>query len=95
MNYDELDVSVDPSGDIIVTSMVDDAVYIQGSQTLEDPPEYAAALFQLTITKAEAADYVFDTEGVDVADTNDLHEDVIKNVVMHYVDIKDSWSLVK
>jgi len=35
--------------ELIVTALFEDAVYIPGSQTLEDPPEYRPALFEASV----------------------------------------------
>ena len=94
MNYDELTVYVEPSGDITVTCMVDDVVYIHGSQTLEDPPEYAAAMCELKITRDEVLDYLHDND-ITVSDTNFLSPEILKKVVLSFVEWKDQWKVAE
>lgn len=93
MNYSDFEkVEIDSVGDIIVTSLVDDAVYIQGSQTLEDPPEYAAALCELRITRNEVLGYLNDND-ITVSDTNFLPPEILKEVVLSFVEWKDQWKI--
>jgi len=92
MNYDELTVYVEPSGDITVTCMVDDVVYIHGSQTLEDPPEYAAAMCELKITRDEVLDYLYEKD-IDFLYTDWLPEQILKEVVLSFVEWKDKWKV--
>jgi hypothetical protein len=92
MNYDELTISVEPSGDITVTCMVDDVVYIHGSQTLEDPPEYAAAMCELKITRDEVLDYLYDKD-INFPYTDWLPKQILKEVVLSFVEWKDKWKV--
>jgi len=93
MDYSDFEkVKIDSAGDIIVTSLVDDAVYIQGSQTLEDPPEYAAALCELRITRDEVLDYLHDNN-ITAFDTNFLSPEILKEVVLSFVEWKDQWKV--
>ena len=64
--------------DIVVTAIVEDMVYISGSQTLIDPPEYAPARCTITIPNDHLPD------DIDLANAS---EDELKNIVNKYINI--------
>jgi len=89
MEIEKVEVSSD--GDLVVTSLIDDAIYISGSQTMEDPPEYASALCELTINKQEAIDTFYETTGTEIFDLNILDEKTLREIAKEFIDWKDKW----
>lgn len=89
MNIDK--VEVDSVGDLVITSLIDDIIYISGSQTMEDPPEYASALCELIISKQEAIDSFYETTGTKILNLNILDEDTLKEIAREFIDWKDKW----
>ena len=51
-------VHTNAANDIVITAIVDDMIYIPGSQTLLDPPEYAPARCTVTIPNDHLPDDV-------------------------------------
>jgi hypothetical protein len=84
-------VEVNSDGDLVVASLIDDAIYIPGSQTMEDPPEYASALCELTISKQEAIDSFYETTGTEISDLNILDEETLKEIAKEFIDWKYKW----
>lgn len=62
--------------DIIVTAIVEDMMYIPGSQTYFDPPEYAPARCKITIPN----DHLPDDLDLDNASENELEDIVNKHI---------------
>lgn len=69
--------------EIYVEAIIQDAVYIKGSQTLIDPPEYGPGLFKTTISS-----YYF-PEDVE------LEEDNLQELIGLHIDLNDQeWVAV-
>jgi hypothetical protein len=68
--------------DIIVTAIVEDMVYVRGSQTYIDPPEYAPARCTITIPN----DHLPPDINLDGASEEDLEEIVNKHINLNNYD---------
>lgn len=64
--------------DIVITAIVEDMVYIPGSQTLIDPPEYAPARCTITVPNDHLPD------NVDLANAS---EDELEDIINKHVNI--------
>ena len=64
--------------DIVITAIVEDMVYIPGSQTLIDPPEYVPARCTITVPNDHLPD------NVDLANAS---EDELEDIINKHVNI--------
>jgi len=64
--------------DIVVTAIVEDMVYISGSQTLIDPPEYAPCRCKITIPNDHLPN------DIDLANAS---EEELEDIVNKYINI--------
>lgn len=67
---------VDDKKNIVITAIVEDMVYIPGSQTLIDPPEYAPSRCTITIPN----DHLPDNTNLDDVSEEALEELINRNV---------------
>lgn len=70
---------LDDDGVLNITAVIEDSVYMTGSQTLQDPPEYGPGLFETEI-HIDLLPEDFDWEGMD--------EEQLKDVVMSGLDLE-------
>jgi len=73
---------VNAKNDIIVTAIVEDMVYVRGSQTYIDPPEYVPARCTITIPN----DHIPPDINLDGANEEDLEEIVNKHLNLNNYD---------
>ena len=64
--------------DIVITAIVEDMVYISGSQTYIDPPEYAPARCKITIPNDHLPD------DIDLANAS---EDELEDIINKHINI--------
>ena len=64
--------------DIVITAIVEDMVYISGSQTYFDPPEYAPARCTITVPNDHLPD------GIDLANSS---EDELEDIINKHINI--------
>jgi len=64
--------------DIVITAIVEDMVYISGSQTLLDPPEYAPARCTITVPNDHLPD------NIDLANAS---EDELEDIINKHINI--------
>jgi hypothetical protein len=64
--------------DIVITAIVEDMVYISGSQTLLDPPEYAPARCTITVPNDHLPD------GIDL---DNASEDELEDIINKHINI--------
>ena len=71
--------------DIVVIAIVEDMVYIPGSQTYIDPPEYAPARCKITIPNDHLPDDI---------DLDNVSEDELEDIVNKHVNIDNyDWEI--
>jgi len=64
--------------DIVITAIVEDMVYISGSQTLIDPPEYAPARCTITVPNDHLPDDI---------DLDNASEDELEDIINKHINI--------
>jgi hypothetical protein len=64
--------------DIVITAIVEDMVYISGSQTLLDPPEYAPARCTITVPNDHLPDDI---------DLDNASEDELEDIINKHINI--------
>ena len=75
---------INAENDIIVTAIVEDMVYVSGSQTYFDPPEYAPARCTIIIPNDDLPD---DVNLVDASEKD------LENIVNKHIDL-DSYDWI-